>query len=60
MGNTFTARLIKSAIEGGFCAYEPLQSDPLLAAFRKTQEYPALLAQAKQCQDRFLAERDRP
>ena len=60
MGNTFTARLIKSAIQGGFCAYEPLQSDPLLAAFRKTQEYPALLAQAKQCQDRFLAERDRP
>ena len=60
MGNAFTARLIKSAIEGGFCAYEPLQSDPLLAAFRKTPEYPALLAQAKQCQDRFLAERDRP
>ncbi len=60
MGNTFTARLIKSAIEDGFCAYEPLQSDPLLAAFRKTQEYPALLTQAKQCQDRFLAERDRP
>jgi TolB-like protein/predicted Ser/Thr protein kinase len=60
MGNAFTARLIKSAIEGGFCAYEPLQSDPLLAAFRKTQEYPALLAQAKQCQDRFVAERDRP
>jgi tetratricopeptide (TPR) repeat protein len=60
MGNTFTARLIKSAIEGGFCAYEPLQSDPLLAAFRKTPEYSALLAQAKQCQDRFLAERNRP
>jgi TolB-like protein/predicted Ser/Thr protein kinase len=60
MGNAFTARLIKSAIEGGFCAYEPLQSDPLLAAFRKTREYPSLLAQAQQCQDRFLAERDRP
>jgi TolB-like protein/predicted Ser/Thr protein kinase len=60
MGNAFTARLIKSAIEGGFCAYEPLQSDPMLAAFRKAPEYPALLAQAKQCQDRFLAERNRP
>jgi len=60
MGNAFTARLIRSAIEGGFCAYEPLQSDPLLVAFRKTPEYPALLTQAKQCQDRFLAERDRP
>ncbi len=60
MGNAFTARLLKSAIEGGFCAYDPLQLDPVLAAFRKAPEYPALLAQAKQCQDRFLAERDRP
>jgi eukaryotic-like serine/threonine-protein kinase len=59
MGNAFTARLIKSAIDGGFCAYEPLQFDPMLAAFRKAPEYPALLAQAKQCRDRFLAERER-
>jgi hypothetical protein len=59
MGNVFTARLIKAAIEGGFCAYDNLQHDPALIAFRKTPEYPALLAQAKQCQDRFLAERDR-
>ena len=60
MGNAFTARLLKAAIDGGFCAYEPLQSDPLLTAFRKTPEYSSLLTQAKQCQDRFLAERDRP
>jgi hypothetical protein len=60
MGNAFTARLIKSAIDGGFCAYDDLRLDPMLAAFRKAPEYPALLAQAKQCQDRFLAERDRP
>ena len=60
MGNVFTARLIKAAIEGGFCAYDNLQLDPALTAFRKAPEYPALLAQAKQCQDRFLAERDRP
>jgi eukaryotic-like serine/threonine-protein kinase len=58
-GNTFTARLLKSAISGGYCAYEDLQSDPLLAEFRKSPEYPPVLAQAKQCQDRFLAERDR-
>ena len=60
MGNAFTARLLKSAIEGGFCAYDNLQFDPILAAFRKTPEYPALLAQAKQCQDRFLAQRNHP
>jgi eukaryotic-like serine/threonine-protein kinase len=60
LGNAFTASLMKSAIEGGFCGYDFLRGDPVLAAFRKAPEYPALLAQAKQCQDRFLAERDRP
>jgi TolB-like protein/predicted Ser/Thr protein kinase len=60
LGNAFTARLLKSAIEGGFCAYDNLQSDPMLAAFRKAPEYSTLLVQAKQCQDRFLAERNRP
>ncbi|HEY6273292.1 MAG TPA: protein kinase [Terriglobales bacterium] len=58
MGNGFTARLLKSAIEGGYCGYDFVQVDPGLAAFRKSPEYPAVLAQAKQCRDRFLAERD--
>jgi TolB-like protein/predicted Ser/Thr protein kinase/tetratricopeptide (TPR) repeat protein len=58
-GNTFTGRLARSAIAGGFCAYENLQSDPLLTEFRTSPEYPAVLAQAKQCRDQFLAERDR-
>jgi hypothetical protein len=60
LGNTFTARLMKSSIEGGFCAYDNLQLDPILTSFRKAPEYPAVLAQAKQCQNRFLAERDHP
>jgi eukaryotic-like serine/threonine-protein kinase len=58
LGNRFTARLMKSAIEGGYCAYDGLQLDPILAAFRKAPEYPAVLAQAKECQSRFLAERE--
>jgi eukaryotic-like serine/threonine-protein kinase len=58
LGSAFTARLMRSAIEGGFCAYDYLRLDQALAGFRKSEEYPALLAQAKQCQDRFLAERD--
>jgi eukaryotic-like serine/threonine-protein kinase len=58
LGNDFTARMVKSAIDSGFCAYDYLQLDPAMAAFRKSAEYPALLAQAKQCRDRFLAERD--
>jgi tetratricopeptide (TPR) repeat protein len=60
LGSDFTARLLKSAIEGGFCGYNNLQTDPMLAEFRKSPEYPLLLAQAKQCRDRFLAERDKP
>jgi len=61
MGNDFTARLLKSAMDGGFCGYDYLQLDPLLANFRRTSpQYPALLAQGKQCRDRFLAERDKP
>jgi hypothetical protein len=57
LGNAFTARLVKSAIDEGYCAYDYLQVDPMLKDFRKSPEYPALLAEAKQCQDRFLAER---
>lgn len=60
LGNDFTARLVKSAIEGGFCSYDYLQLDAMMAGFRKSPQYPAVLAAAKQCRDRFLAERDQP
>ena len=59
-GNAFTATLMKEAIADGYCGYEALEVDPLLADFRKSPQYPAILAQAKQCQDRFLAQRDHP
>jgi serine/threonine protein kinase/tetratricopeptide (TPR) repeat protein len=59
LGNDFTARLVKSAIDSGFCAYDYLRLDPAMAAFRSSSEYPAVLAQAQQCRDRFVAERDR-
>ena len=58
LGHEFTARLVKSAIEAGYCSYDNLQLDPLLAEFRKSPEYSATLAEAKQCRDRFLAARD--
>lgn len=60
LGSDFTARLVKSAIEGGFCAYDYLRLDPMMAGFRQAPQYAALLAQAKQCRGRFLAERDHP
>ena len=58
LGNAFTAKLMKTAIEGGYCSYDYLQTDPLLAEFRKSAEYPATLAAAKRCRDRFLEERE--
>jgi eukaryotic-like serine/threonine-protein kinase len=51
-------RLLKSVIEGKYCAYTALQKDPMLSSIRSTPEYPQLLSTAKQCQDNFLAERD--
>jgi hypothetical protein len=57
--NDGAVRLIKSSIEGNYCAYQALQSDPLLATIHGMSEFPQLLAAAKQCQDNFLAGRDR-
>src|SRR5580700_848655 len=51
-------RLLKSAIEHNYCAYTALQTDPLLAKLRGTPEFSALQSAAKQCQDRFLAQRE--
>jgi eukaryotic-like serine/threonine-protein kinase len=51
-------RLLKSAIEQNYCAYTALQSDPLLVKLRGTPEFRELLSAAKECQNRFLAQRD--
>ena len=56
--NDVALRLLKSAIEGKYCAYEALEKDPLLASLRSSPEFPQLLSEAKQCQDKFLAERE--
>ena len=49
--------LLKSAIEGRYCAYQGMQKDHLFASLRGTPEYTQLLSQAKQCEDTFLTER---
>ena len=51
-------RLLKSAIEQNYCAYTALQTDPLLVKLRGTPEFSGLLSTAKQCQNRFLAQRN--
>ena len=50
-------RLVKSAIEGRYCAYSALQTDPLMASLRSAPEFAQLLSAAKECQNNFLAER---
>jgi eukaryotic-like serine/threonine-protein kinase len=50
-------RLLKTAIDGRFCAYQAMQKDPMFASLRNTPEFTQLLSSAKQCQDSFLAER---
>jgi TolB-like protein/predicted Ser/Thr protein kinase len=60
LGNEFTARVVKGAIDSGYCGYDYLQMDPVMAEFRKSPQYPALLTEAKQCRDKFLAEREKP
>jgi len=51
-------RLLKSTIAQNYCAYQSLQSDPMLAKFRETPEFSELSSSAKACQDRFLAARE--
>lgn len=51
-------RLLKNAVEQNYCAYTALQTDPLLVKLRGTPEFDELLAAAKECRNRFLAQRD--
>jgi TolB-like protein/tetratricopeptide (TPR) repeat protein len=55
--NDMALRLLKSGVEGNYCAYTALQTDPLLAKLRGTPEFNEILAAAKKCQSDFLAQR---
>ena len=50
-------RNIEEAIHRNYCAFEALQTDPMLAKSRQTSEFRQVLSEAKACQDRFLSER---
>jgi serine/threonine protein kinase/lipoprotein NlpI len=51
-------RLLRSAVENNYCSYQALQSDPWLVKFRGTPEFSELLSAAKECQNRFLVQRN--
>jgi eukaryotic-like serine/threonine-protein kinase len=47
-------RLLKAAIQQNYCAYEALQTDPLLAKLRGTSEFSQLQSAVKKCQHFLL------
>jgi eukaryotic-like serine/threonine-protein kinase len=51
-------RMLKSSVEGHYCAYTALQKYPLLTPVHGVREYSDLLAAAKQCRDNFVAQRE--
>jgi hypothetical protein len=51
-------RLLRSAVGQNYCAYTALQSDPMLVKLRGSREFNELLSAAKECQNRFLAQRE--
>jgi serine/threonine protein kinase/tetratricopeptide (TPR) repeat protein len=57
--NEIALRLLKSGVEGHYCAYTAMQNDPMLASVRGTPEFSEILAEAKKCQSDFLAQRSR-
>jgi serine/threonine protein kinase len=53
-------QLLKSGVEGKYCAYTEMQNDPMLASLRGTPEFAEILSAAKKCQADFIAERSQP
>jgi hypothetical protein len=49
--------LLKRAIDGNYCSYPAMESDPLLATLRGMPEYGDIRAAGAACQQRFLTQR---
>jgi eukaryotic-like serine/threonine-protein kinase len=49
--------LLRQAVEGGYCSYPAIDSDPLLAPLRHTAEFQEIRSAAIDCQKKFLAYR---
>jgi tetratricopeptide (TPR) repeat protein len=51
------SEMLKRAIEGNYCSFPAMESDPLLANLRSTAGYEEIRAAGRACQERFLAQR---
>jgi eukaryotic-like serine/threonine-protein kinase len=58
--NDIALRLLKSGVEGNYCAYTAMQNDPMFASLKSTPGFNEILAEAKKCQADFLAQRSQP
>jgi eukaryotic-like serine/threonine-protein kinase len=52
-------QMLKGAVDGHFCAYAGLQSDPLWDKLRENAQFAEITAAAKKCRDDFFAQRDK-
>jgi serine/threonine protein kinase len=50
-------RMLRRAIEGNYCSYPAMDSDPLFANIRHKPEFAEVRSTAIECQKKFLAER---
>jgi hypothetical protein len=50
-------RMLQRAIEGNYCSYPAMDSDPLFANIRSKPEFGQLRSAAIECQKKFLAAR---
>jgi tetratricopeptide (TPR) repeat protein len=48
--------LLRSSVEGKYCAYQAMQQDNVWAPYRDDPEFQQILGKAKQCRDTFAAE----
>src|SRR5713101_1104959 len=50
-------QMLRRAIEGNYCSYPAMDSDPLFASIRRKPEFGKVRSTAINCQKKFLAER---
>lgn len=51
-----TLKLLKTSIDGHYCAYTGLQNDSVWSSVRGRPEFEEIVREAKRCQDDFQAE----
>jgi hypothetical protein len=60
-GHSSTAlQMLKRAIQGSYCSYPALDSDPFFANLRANPEFGGIRSSAIACQNNFLAQRVLP